>query len=243
MGENSSAGHRHGILCLTFDDARYTQWLPLLPEFSRFNAHCTFFFDKEIDTQAINAMRELIAAGHAVGLHTIHHSKANVGFAELGAEGYMAAELTPQIEACRLAGISAPFLAYPNGRSTPEIDRYMLETAGFERVRVGEGFSFPKGFSFADHDEFFVDADKAPGLRVIPSGAFGADFYATTQANLDEAIARIAQRNEFLCLTSHGISDHPGPVDVHIDMLREVMRSATRMGVPMYSFADLAKLS
>ena len=243
MNDSSASGCQHGILCLTFDDARYTQWLPLLPEFSRFNARCTFFFDKEIDTQAINAMRELIAAGHAVGLHTIHHRNADTGFAELGAEGYMAAELAPQMEACRRAGISAPFLGYPNGRSTPEIDRYMLESAGFERLRVHTGITLAKCRAFADYDDFYVDVDRAAGLRTIPSGVFGADFYGTTQANLDAAIARAARRNQLICLTSHGISDHPGPVDVHIDMLREVMRSATRMGVRMCSFADLAELS
>ena len=31
MRENTFPKCQHGILCLTFDDARYTQWLPLLP--------------------------------------------------------------------------------------------------------------------------------------------------------------------------------------------------------------------
>lgn len=230
---------RHGILCLTFDDARYDQWLPMLPEFRRFGARCTFFFDKEIDAPAAAAMGELAAAGHAVGLHTVHHRDADTGFAELGAEEYMARELTPQIEACRRAGISAPFLAYPNNRSTPEIDRWMLESAGFERIRVGIGKALPKGFAFAAHDEFFVDVERAAGCRAIPTGCFGAEYYATAQANLDEAIARLANRNQLLCLTTHGISDHPGPVDVHVDMLRAAMRFAARLGVRMCSFADL----
>ena len=47
MHEKSIDGCRRGILCLTFDDARYDQWLPMLPEFGRYNAHCTFFFDKK----------------------------------------------------------------------------------------------------------------------------------------------------------------------------------------------------
>lgn len=68
---------RHGILCLTFDDAGYDQWLPMLPEFRRFGARCTFFFDKEIDAPAAAAMSELVAAGHAVGLHTVHHRDAD----------------------------------------------------------------------------------------------------------------------------------------------------------------------
>ena len=242
MSEKLFDGCRRGILCLTFDDAKYAQWLPMLPEFRRYDAHCTFFFDKEIDDNALAAMRELLAAGHAVGLHTVHHRDADTGFAELGAEGYMAAELTPQMEACRRAGIAAPFLGYPNNRSTPEIDRYMLESAGFERIRVSTRTSPPKGFAFAAHDEFFVDADRAGGLRAIPTGCFGAEYYATTQANLDEAVARLASRNQLLCLTTHGISERPGAVDVHIDMLRATMRFAARMGVRMCSFADLAGL-
>ena len=36
---------RHGLICLTFDDGLYEQWLPQLPLFAEYRAHVTFFFN------------------------------------------------------------------------------------------------------------------------------------------------------------------------------------------------------
>lgn len=36
---------RHGLICLTFDDGLYEQWLPQLPLFAEYRANVTFFFN------------------------------------------------------------------------------------------------------------------------------------------------------------------------------------------------------
>ena len=35
----------HGMVCLTFDDGRYTEWLAQLSLFAEYDAHATFFYN------------------------------------------------------------------------------------------------------------------------------------------------------------------------------------------------------
>lgn len=40
---------RHGLICLTFDDGLYEQWLPQLPLFAEYRANVTFFFNSLLE--------------------------------------------------------------------------------------------------------------------------------------------------------------------------------------------------
>ena len=67
----------HGMVCLTFDDGRYTEWLAQLSLFAEYDAHATFFYNGIPDKAALDSMKQLRSAGHAVGIHTVHHKDAD----------------------------------------------------------------------------------------------------------------------------------------------------------------------
>lgn len=113
------AAVRHGLICLTFDDGLYEQWLPQLPLFAEYRAHyATFFFNSLLEKTVADAIKQLQAAGHAVGIHTVHHRDADSMTPENEAE-YLQTEIFPQIETMRAVGLQTEYFAYSNNARTP----------------------------------------------------------------------------------------------------------------------------
>lgn len=228
----------HGVVCFTFDDARYRQWLPLMETFAAFHAHATFFFHGEIDAEAIKAMRQLQQFGHSVGLHSVSHADADTGFAKIGAEAYFAGEIAPQLEACRQAGIEVRNFAYPNNRHTAETDRFLMARGGFRRFRCGLAANPPKGFAIAAQPDAFLPLDAIKNAAVLGGCGIG-EYYAATQENLNAALTHCAETNTLLTLFSHGISETPGMVDMHTHTLEQCLAEAARQGIAMAGFDEL----
>lgn len=139
----SAVGLGHGVLCLTFDDSRFSDWEEALPIFERHGAHATFFAYHKIDEKSVASLRRLSGAGHSIGLHGLKHQLAPDIVAKLGEDGYIADEVEPQLSVCRAVGLPVRSFAYPCSRHTSQTDALLLRH--FSRLRGGGDFkgAFP----------------------------------------------------------------------------------------------------
>ena len=224
---------RHGILVLTFDDARYETWLPQMDIFASFNARATFFYHGEITAEAADSMKQLRAGAHSVGLHTTSHKDA----ADISPETYYKEFILPQIEQCRNAGVEdIRFFAYPNNRHSEEFDLYLSRY--FSRFRAGSGVKAPKGFRIADFEEPFIALEKLPGNKVMGGCGIGP-FYESTQENLDSALERAARENKVLTFFSHAILPAPHGVHMAEATLEAMLAKAAELGMTVAGFNEL----
>ena len=69
--------------------------------FKKYDAHVTFFVVREITGEKAEVMKKLQDAGHTLGLHSQHHSKAVSFIQEHGERKYIEEEIKPQLEVCR----------------------------------------------------------------------------------------------------------------------------------------------
>lgn len=220
-----------GIVCFTFDDGRFTEWLPLLTLFEKYHAHMTFFYNGDLrDGASIESMKTLRAAGHTTGLHARSHRDAVPAIAEEGAEAYVNDQILPQLEACREAGLTVESFAYPNNRRDDETDCVLGRY--FKRFRAGLGISLPKGFDIAAQSAAFVPMTRLHESPVFRGCGIG-EYYASTLENLYGALERAARENARLVFYSHGISANPRAIDVHTDMLEALLRKSAELGLVM----------
>ena len=225
----------HGMVCLTFDDGRYTEWLAQLSLFAEYDAHATFFYNGIPDKAALDSMKQLRSAGHAVGIHTVHHKDADGMTAENGND-YLQNEIFPQLEAMKQAGIEANYFAYPNNARTAYSEQVMGRYFRHCRARLIP--SPEKGFRIADQPQAFLAFEDIAGTLTLGGCGIG-EYYASTNDNLDAALEHAAGENKLIVFFSHGISVNPGPVDTGVDMLRHLLQKASEMGMRLVSMDEL----
>ena len=186
----------HGMVCLTFDDGRYTEWLAQLSLFAEYDAHATFFYNGIPDKAALDSMKQLRSAGHAVGIHTVHHKDADGMTAENGND-YLQNEIFPQLEAMKQAGIEANYFAYPNNARTAYSEQVMGRY--FRHCRAGLLPSPEKGFRIADQPQAFLAFEDIAGTLTLGGCGIG-EYYASTNDNLDAALEHAAGEKDYLFL-------------------------------------------
>lgn len=229
------AAVRHGLICLTFDDGLYEQWLPQLPLFAEYRAHATFFFNGLLEKPVTDAMKQLQAAGHAVGIHTVHHRDADSMTPENETE-YLQTEIFPQMEAMRAVGLQAEYFAYPNNARTPYSELVMKRY--FRHCRAGICPAAPKGYWIADQPQAFIGLDEIAETLTLGGCGIG-DYYLSTCDNLDAALERTAAENKLLVFFSHGISADASTINMKTAMLEHLLRKAAALFIQPVSFADL----
>ena len=220
-----------GIVCFTFDDGRFSEWLPQLKLFEKYHAHMSFFYNGDLrDGASTDSMKILRDAGHTVGLHARTHRDAVPAIAEEGAEAYLNDQIVPQIKACREAGLEVHSFAYPNNRRDDETDRVLGRF--FRHFRAGLPSRPAKGFRIAEQSDAFT-----PLSRIRESPVFGGcgigEYYASTLENLFGGLERAARENARIVFFSHGISTSPRAIDVHADMLEALLRRCAELGLVM----------
>jgi len=227
-----------GKICLTFDDARYDEWLPLMPLFRKYHAHATFFFDKTIDIAALDAMKKLAAEGHSIGLHTVNHLDAVPAIPERGVDAYVQSEIRPQLDACAGAGLEIRNFAYPNNVRSEKTDALLSAKCGFRRFRAGAS-GYTVGVPIMQIKSGFLAPEAAAESKVL--GGFGiGEYYHTTQAELDDALEYAAKTGSVIVFFSHGISEHPNPVDMKISTLENILKKAAELCLQVVSFDELS---
>ena len=232
---------RHGWLQLSFDDALYAQWEAALPLFRKHGASVTFFCNGEIGTNAVAFMRKVLRDGHDIGLHGRRHRNAVDEIGKLGADAYWAAEVEPQLEACRTAGIPVFSFAYPNGQRDAGSDELFL-SHGFTRVR-GSSSVFknpnpydPKGeklglwHSVSTFDPVFRPAVEFHSARLVHNVIMG-ESYHTDIDDIIRAAQRAGARGEMLALVSHGIGPDAKRINMKTEWLERLLSSAEESGL------------
>lgn len=224
---------RHGILLLTFDDARFETWIPQLALFERYNGRATFFYDKEITPEAAESMKILREHGHSVGLHTIGHKDA----VDITPEDYYNGYILPQVEQCQKFGVEdIRFFAYPNNRHSEAFDTYLGQY--FHRFRAGAGVKAPKGFRIADFEEPYIALENLADRRVIGGCGIGP-FYESTLENLESALEKAAQQNKALPFFSHAVLPEAKTVHMAEATLEAMLEKAAGLGMVIAGFNEL----
>lgn len=233
-----------GLLLLTFDDADYRGWQKHLSLFARYDAHATFFPYGDFGTNELARLKAIAAAGHTVGLHTVHHRSADVAFKEEGCSAFWRDEIAPELRAARDAGLEIRHLAYPNNRHSPETDAFLAEN-GFERFRAGVkgGFRYnTNGASVVSLDRAFFPVADLPRHRVIEGIGVGS-YYMTDIDDICRGIRRAAERDEVFALYSHDISAKPGKVGMRTEWLEKILATARACNVPVRGFGELGPVA
>ena len=231
----------HGVVTLSFDDRNLADWERALPLFAGTGSAVSFCISGAIDTNVVSFARKALAAGHEIALHGLHHWNADAVLTNRGAAAYWDAEMRPQIEACRAAGISVRSFAYPNCRHSPETDA-LFARHGFTRLRgsipsVPSPNPYdPKGERLdawrpvATADAFFTPAADRVRARQVSNVILG-ESYHTDIDDILRAMARAGLRGEWLSLVSHGISPGATRICMKTEWLATILRAADESGV------------
>lgn len=225
-------------LVLTFDDRNFDDWLAVLPLFDQYGVKATFFISGPVDDKAIAVCRQLIAHGHAIGSHSVHHLKAVDYVREHSMEEYLRQEIRPQLDAWRAAGISVTSFAFPSSSSDAATERALLQV--FRHLRTGGPMA--PGDSLSSRDPFFTPLAQAASRGSLPSK--GIDYAPTredrTFEQLDGALTRAATRGEILTLYAHGIRRLGGKGHfITPQALEHVFIKARELKLAFYTFDDL----
>ncbi len=194
-----------GGIVLTFDDRNFDDWLAVLPLFDKYGVKATFFISGDIDAKAVAAARQLVAKGHAIGSHGVHHLKAVEYGQEHSLEDYVKNEIQPQMDKWKTAGITLSSFGYPNSRSDAKTDAALLKV--FRHLRTGA--SQKEGVQIRNMDIFFTAPDQMSSRGCLAGKGIDhmPDRPDRSFEQVDGALERAAEKNEILTLYAHAISE------------------------------------
>jgi len=238
---------RPGVLLLAFDDRNFGDWERALPLFAKYDAHATFFVSGEIGADVIGAVKRLVRAGHAIGLHGQNHVRAPEAIAEMGYARYRAAEIDHPRRQVEVSLLRTFNFAYPYNARTEETDKALLRD--FRRLRAGVPDAAPydpKGKLKDDgrykplheNDALFFPADDLKRHRVI-GGAVLGEAYHTKIDEVLKCLERAAARREVVLFTSHGISPDAKGISLKTEWLEAILAKAQALGLEVLSFDEL----
>ena len=223
-----------GILLLTFDDCDIIGWTETMPLFAKHNAKVTFSISGEITDDVAEFMKAAQAAGHTVGLHTVHHADAPEYIAKNGAEAYFNDEIAPQLAACEKAGVVCKEFAFPNNKYNDEA--LALLTPYFRRFRAGNGV--PKNEHLADFDSGFIPHDRLAETVVFGGRGVG-EYYNSNLGDIYDALQRAAKNDEAVTFFSHGIAKGAKGVSMPLEILEAMLEEASRLEMSILGLNDL----
>ena len=228
---------KRGIVCFTFDDGRYQEWLANMELFKRYNAKATFFYSGEITREAAISMQILRREGHSIGLHTVNHKNAVNDGVDADMEEYFKSQVLPQLEAAARYGVKdLRYFAYPNNRHSAGTDQFLGKY--FARFRVGSKIGKPAGFRIADEDKAYIAPDKISGRKALGGCGIG-EYYKSTEKNLDAALTRAAERNELIVFFSHGIFPDADGVHMPTALLEHLLKKCAELQLTVAGFDEL----
>ena len=215
-----------GALCLTFDDRNFDAWEKHLPLFRKYGAHATFFVCGPIDDRAAACLRRLADEGHSIGLHGLRHQKVPALIKKLGDDGYLKAEILPQLEVCRAKGLPVRSFAYPYSSRDAHADAVLLKH--FTRLRSGGRDIAP------------IPAAEAAGCRMF------VGLCATSPRDTPDRIVALlpgmAAGNAVLVAYAHSIEVAGQTHNNHnitANDLEKVLAAAQKARVPVLGFDEL----
>ena len=232
---------RHGVVALSFDDRNLDGWSAALPIFSKYGAQVTFCLSGDVDSNAVSFVRRAMDGGHELALHGLRHRNADEAVRKLGAENYWTAEIAPQLDACKAAGIPVRTFAYPNCCHDTASDE-LFAAHGFTRLRGSvSGVASPNPYDpkgerlaawhpVATFDGAFASAVDYLTERNIANVIVG-ESYHTDIEDILRAIRRAGERGELISLVSHKIGPGARSINMKTEWLERILASAREAGV------------
>ena len=179
-------------------------------------------------------MKKLQDSGHTVGLHSLRHKNAPEFISENGSEEYLRAEIIPQLEMCRKAGIKVQNFAYPNNRRTEETDALLGKY--FKRFRAG--CACPKELPLLKHEPFFRNIADLKTSPVMPGAGIGS-YYSTNEELLRAVLTKAAKENKAIVFFSHDIAPQASRIGMDTAVLEMCLKTARGLGMKIASFDQL----
>ncbi len=228
-------------LVLTFDDQSIDSWVASIPLLQRYGAKATFFINKwdKLSEAQIEKLKDLRAAGHAIGCHGLQHLKAVSYINENSKEAYLNAEIIPALELMRKSGFIPSAFAYPSSQRSSETDEILHYY--FRHLR--SGCNKKEGETLVDLNKIYTSIDKI-GQTICLNGICIQPHARDTEliAEIKEAFKRAATQNEILIFYAHDIRASSTPGGKHHiipDALEEILKDACNAGLNFYTFDQL----
>ena len=218
-----------GAVCFTFDDYAGANWLKADKIFKKYNAHVTFFVVGNITPQKLEVMKKLQAAGHSVGLHSIHHRNAVPLPAGWTVKDYFEKEVKPQLELCRKAGLDVQGFAYPNNRRNETVDREIFKY--FNYLRAGKGKA----------KALFYGAKDVKEKMVLGGGGIGP-YYKSNAGELKRILAEAAEKKALVVFFSHDIYPKARSVHMPEELLEELLSAARELDMKIIGINEIPSL-
>ena len=220
---------QRGAVCFTFDDYHGENWVKAAPLFKKYGAHVTFFVVGEITEKKAEAMKTLQKAGHTIGLHSLHHSRAVSFIHAKGKNRYIDEEIKPQLDTCRNYGIGIHSFAYPFSQRNDDSDQLLLQY--FDHIRGGRGPS---------KKTLYYPLKELPEKCCLEGKGIGS-VYGNKLSVLKEELTRAAETDSVLVYYSHNIgpADRIGDHDMRIDWLEELLAHAKNLNLRIVGFDEL----
>ena len=222
-----TAAPERGVVCFTFDDYFGKNWLKADAIFKRYDAHATFFIVGGITPEKIEVMKKLQAAGHSVGLHTMHHRNATTFSEKHGEQWYLDNEVLPQLEECRKNGLNVRNFAYPNNRRDEKTDAMLYKY--FDYLRAGNGPA---------KKPVYYPVTEIKKQMVLGGGGIGV-FYKSNVEELKSRLDHAAKTNTLIVFFSHNIAPDAKHIHMPTEMLEALLAHAQKLGMKIVGFDQL----
>ena len=222
------AAPKQGAVCFTFDDYHGKNWLKADALFKKYNAHATFFVVGSITPQKMEVMKKLQAAGHSVGLHSVHHRDAPRFIARYGEKWYWENEVKPQLDVCRENGLNIRSFAYPNNRHDERSDKMMFQH--FDYLRAGYGPT-----------RKIIYYPEVKAKSVLGGGGIGV-FYKSDLEELKTRLDKAAKEGSVIVFFSHNIAPDAKHIHMPTEMLEALLAHAQKLNLQVIGFDQLNTL-
>jgi peptidoglycan/xylan/chitin deacetylase (PgdA/CDA1 family) len=222
-------------VALSFDDCFEEDWAAADAYFGpTYGWKATFYvtYPHMLTTTEVTTLKGLLASGHEIGCHGLHHVSAAVFLAEHSVADYMNQEVLParDILTAKL-GVEPTSYAHPHGTQTPDLNAALLNK--FTLLR-GVGF----GSTGVTSPMFLA----SPGQNSLVEGQGLDQISGISSAGLDLALQAAYDENKILIIYGHKpVAGTPTGYQISYETLERICRFVKSHKMTYYRMKDLAK--
>lgn len=223
--------------CLTFDDDYIEDWYSINDMLLLNNVKATFFVSEiyNLSSDQIELLTELKTSGHEIGSHGWNHTNAVEYLNNHTLEEYYRYEIQPAIEYMEGIGLKPESFAYPFGRSSDSLDKFLFQYFNILRHVTVEQLQL----SSKEVDEIDEIYYKFNGTRY--AAGLGIDVnYKISQKMLKKVLIRAKTNDEVVVLFSHRpVDSSPQPYETNKTYLDSLLKLANELNLKSYRFSEL----
>ena len=225
-----SAGEKRGAVAFTFDDYHGPRWLKADAVFKKYNAHATVFIVGGLNKEKLTTMKKLQAAGHSIGLHSLHHLDAYTPKTGKLHREYFEKEVKAQYDLCKKENIHVMSFAYPNNRRNEESDKLLFKHFDYLRAGLGK----PKKM-------IFYPLDKLEKKMMLGGQGIGK-YYKTDPKQIKYLMDQAAKSNSLIVFFSHDIRPNAPGISMPSELLEELLAYAAKLNMNVIGFNEIPEL-